>query len=175
MKKKGDLSLSMNAIVVLIMAITLLGLGLGFMRGLFSNMTTKVGQAIDANDLTTPPNPDNQVTVTPSDFTMKDKSKITVAFLNTYGGAENNCGIIADADLSCQTKQEDCDSVPVFTWSIEPVKMIKDQIVAWTVAISGPTGSDDNAGDCTFLCTAKITCDESASEHTKDFILTLSP
>ena len=34
--KKGSLELSINAIVILIMAITMLGLGLGFMKGLFS-------------------------------------------------------------------------------------------------------------------------------------------
>lgn len=45
--KKGDLNLSINAIVVLILAITMLGLGLGFMRNMFSKTTDQfsdVGQ-----------------------------------------------------------------------------------------------------------------------------------
>jgi hypothetical protein len=41
MFKKGSLNLSINAIVVLIMAITLLGLGLGFMKSMFSSTTSQ--------------------------------------------------------------------------------------------------------------------------------------
>jgi hypothetical protein len=37
--KKGDLSLSINAIVILILAITMLGLGLAFMRNIFGKAT----------------------------------------------------------------------------------------------------------------------------------------
>ena len=39
MKKKGSLTLSINAIVVLILAITMLGLGLSFMRNIFGGAT----------------------------------------------------------------------------------------------------------------------------------------
>jgi len=42
MKKKGDLSLSVNAIVVLVLAITMLGLGLGFTKGMFSKFSSKL-------------------------------------------------------------------------------------------------------------------------------------
>jgi hypothetical protein len=40
--KKGDLSLSINAIVILILAITMLGLGLAFMRNIFGGATTEL-------------------------------------------------------------------------------------------------------------------------------------
>jgi hypothetical protein len=39
-RKKGSLNLSINAIVVLILAITMLGLGLGFMRNMFKKTTS---------------------------------------------------------------------------------------------------------------------------------------
>jgi hypothetical protein len=39
--KKADLSLSINAIVVLILAITMLGLGLAFMRNIFGSATSE--------------------------------------------------------------------------------------------------------------------------------------
>jgi len=42
--KKGSLELSINAIVILILAITMLGLGLGFMKGLFSKTTKQLGE-----------------------------------------------------------------------------------------------------------------------------------
>lgn len=54
-QKKGALQLSINAIVVLILAITMLGLGLGFMRSMFGQTTAQFedvaesmkGQVID--------------------------------------------------------------------------------------------------------------------------------
>jgi hypothetical protein len=45
-KKLASLHLSINAIVILILAITMLGLGLGFMRNIFGKATeefTRVG------------------------------------------------------------------------------------------------------------------------------------
>lgn len=50
MKKKASLTLSINAIVVLILAITMLGLGLSFMRNIFGGATeefTKVSGTVE--------------------------------------------------------------------------------------------------------------------------------
>jgi len=50
MNKKGDLSLSINAIVILILAITMLGLGLAFMRNIFNQageQITAVSASVD--------------------------------------------------------------------------------------------------------------------------------
>lgn len=46
--KKADLSLSINAIVVLILAITMLGLGLAFMRGMFGGTVKQFTQISDS-------------------------------------------------------------------------------------------------------------------------------
>ena len=43
MNKKASLNLSINAIVVLILAITMLGLGLGFMKTMFGKVTEDFG------------------------------------------------------------------------------------------------------------------------------------
>ncbi len=43
-KRTGSLNLSINAIVVLILAITMLGLGLGFIRGMFGKTTEELGK-----------------------------------------------------------------------------------------------------------------------------------
>ena len=45
--KRGDLNLSINAIVVLILAITLLGLGLMFIRGTFTRATGELAQSLN--------------------------------------------------------------------------------------------------------------------------------
>ncbi len=45
--KKADLSLSINSIVILILAITMLGLGLAFLRGTFSKTTAQFAEVSD--------------------------------------------------------------------------------------------------------------------------------
>ncbi len=47
MHKKGSLELSINAIVIVILAMTLLGLGLGFVRNMFSGITHTTDQVQD--------------------------------------------------------------------------------------------------------------------------------
>jgi len=45
--KRASLTLSVNAIVILILAITMLSLGLGFMKGMFSKTSVQIEEAID--------------------------------------------------------------------------------------------------------------------------------
>ena len=61
--KKADLSLSINAIVILILAITVMGLGLTFIRGLFKGATEKLGSALEATDITNPPTAETPLTI----------------------------------------------------------------------------------------------------------------
>ena len=42
--KKGGLQISINAIVILILAITVLGIGLGFIRGMFTKTLDQLGE-----------------------------------------------------------------------------------------------------------------------------------
>jgi hypothetical protein len=47
MHKRGALELSINAIVIIVLAMTLLGLGLGFVRGLFDNIIGVSGSTFE--------------------------------------------------------------------------------------------------------------------------------
>ena len=47
LNKKGALELSINAIVIIILAMTLLGLGLAFVRGLFTRVNTVSDESFD--------------------------------------------------------------------------------------------------------------------------------
>jgi len=78
MHKKGALTLSINAVVVLILAITMLGLGLGFIRGMFGS-TIEQFQALagqleqeDRNSLEQSP---SEVTFLTSKIKMSGRSK----------------------------------------------------------------------------------------------------
>src|SRR3989338_4760817 len=85
--KKADLSLSINAIVILILAITMLGLGLTFMRGLFKQATGKVESAVSSQELANPPTIDNPVTLYPSTLELRktEQGKTLLAFMHAEG------------------------------------------------------------------------------------------
>jgi hypothetical protein len=171
--RKGDLSLSMNAIVILILAITLLGLGLTFMRGLFKTMETKVNEAVSAQELVNPPTNDNQFTVAPAEITLKtgQPGKTILAFLNTDPATSVSCGLAMSTGVSCQSSDSQCtSSVPGVTYSTNQVTMTKDRINAWTVAISSPSTTGWVNPSCTYLCTATMAC--GTNTWTKDFIVT---
>jgi len=89
--KKGSLGMSINAIVMLVMAMALLGLGLTFIRGMMGGATGKLGGAIDAADLSEPPTPQNPVTM---DRTVKVKqgksTTLKIGFYNADSEEAND-------------------------------------------------------------------------------------
>ena len=168
--KKGDLSLSINAIVILILAITMLGLGLTFMRGLFKQIGTKVSEAVDANELVNPPTFDNPITVAPGEISLRqgENGKVTLAFMNVITAAQSS-----SCNLTSVTSSVTGTDKPSPVFSNSTLTMDKDQINTWAIAI---TTTSDTPAEVT-LFTAKITCTPTggtARDFTKDFIVTVT-
>jgi len=162
--KKASLSLSMNAIVVLILAITMLGLGLTFMRGLFKQATERVTEAVSAQELVNPPTVDNPLTAAPGDITIrsKDVGKVIVAFLSTYSGTDE-CGLTIGATPA------GTDVVDVSA-STSDVDMQQDQINTWTLALT----NKDPAVTGTGIYTATMGCTTSGYSYNKDIVVTVT-
>jgi len=83
MNKKGDLSLSVNTIVIIVLAITLLGLGLTFIQTLVGGAADKLGGFIDDVDLTEKPTSSNALVV-PRELEVKLNSNknVNIGFYN---------------------------------------------------------------------------------------------
>lgn len=85
--KKGDLSLSVNAIVILVLAITMLGLGLSFIRTMFGKTTGKLGSVIESTDLETKPTSENPLTIQKQiELKLGEPKQIEIGFYNTESG-----------------------------------------------------------------------------------------
>jgi hypothetical protein len=84
--KKGDLSLSVNAIVVLVIAIIFLGLAIGFTTKLIGNSKDKLLSGVDNVDISTPANSENQM-VFDGKLEVKTNSKvpIKISYYNNEG------------------------------------------------------------------------------------------
>ncbi|MFH1591288.1 MAG: hypothetical protein ABIC95_05170 [archaeon] len=82
-RKQGSLSLSVNAIVVLVMAITLLGLGLSFIKDKFQTGDELLGGVEDSvrqniiNDMT---NSGDKLTIMKTEYKMDGNADLTTAF-----------------------------------------------------------------------------------------------
>tara|TARA_Y100000310_G_scaffold309737_1_gene354175 strand:- start:456 stop:965 length:510 start_codon:yes stop_codon:yes gene_type:complete len=160
--KKGSLNLSMNAIVVLILAITMLGLGLTFMRGLFKQATERVTEAVSAQELVNPPTVDSPLTAAPGDLTMrtKDVGKIIVAYLSQYSGVD-------ECTLTISATPAGIDVVTIAA-NNQAVFMQQDQINTWTVALTSIDGSTTGTG----IYTATMACSTSSTSYNKDIVIT---
>ena len=83
MRRKGSLSLSVNAIVVLILAITMLALGLGFIRGMFGKVSSQVEQQVETEP--EPPIPTRLIPITLSrEAVITNAGEKAVMKISTY-------------------------------------------------------------------------------------------
>jgi len=106
----------MEAIVILILAVVMLGLGLTFVRTMFSNITDKAKNAIDVADLSAKPSEGEPVVFSPNNPEIKEGKQINVqvGFYNPSTSADNwmmkvidssyddgVCGGMSDPDVFC--------------------------------------------------------------------------
>ena len=160
--KKGSLNLSMNAIVVLILAITMLGLGLTFMRGLFKQATERVTEAVSAQELVNPPTVDSPLTAAPGDLTIRTKEvgKIIVAYLSQHSGAD---------DCTLSKAFSAGTDVATIAASNQAVSMQQDQINTWTLALTPIVANSPGTG----IYTITMTCTGgSGTSYNKDIVIT---
>ncbi|MBW2971052.1 hypothetical protein KY320_02730 [Candidatus Woesearchaeota archaeon] len=88
-KKRGSLSLSTNAIVVLIIAITILGLALGFTRNIFSSLGENVAAIGQGSLLDNPPSLDDPMTLSRPEVDVRigNNIKFKIGMLNVHNSA----------------------------------------------------------------------------------------
>jgi hypothetical protein len=98
--KKGDLSLSTNAIVVLIMALVVLGLAIGFTQGMFSDLRSKLSGYDKEPNAPTASAANPLTTSKQGDFAVSKGEEVVmkISVYNSYEddwedtNAELNCG-----------------------------------------------------------------------------------
>ncbi len=86
--KRGALDVSINAIVVIIFAITMLSLGLAFMRGTFGKIGGQVDGVISNAQLDNPPTAENPFVLSANQISLK-KGKTGTVKIGYYNGAGN--------------------------------------------------------------------------------------
>lgn len=158
MNKKGALELSINAIVILIIAITMLGLGLGFVRGMFGKASGQFDELTGAEPEPPIPSSSNPVTLSREVLIVSAGSMVAlkVGFYNPTGSGITPAITITgsdDDDAKCGTGESSLGTA---------VDTQKSKV--FTVLFSP-------AGTGTLLCKLKI---NGGSTYYKEFTMKVS-
>lgn len=161
--KRGALNLSIQAIVILVLAMLLLSLGVGFIRNFFSDLDTAVGTSLSLADLSRKPTADEPLLLQRGDsFTIKsgETDELIVGIYNNVG-----------SDITTKVAFSDCtgvakDSGNQITFSPQDAISKEETIAAgqglgFKTLISAKC-KDPGTGDCpkagdipagTYICT----------------------
>ncbi len=167
MKKKGDLSLSVNAIVVLILAITMLGLGLGFMKGMFGKVSGNIDKAISSGELETPATANTPFTVSTKDFELKRGTSTRLDF--GYFNDQNAKATIAYTDITCKSGADDTETDFDFTYPSEKDVEV-NQAIAFSILMAAKTTATSRTSVCTIELTTTLSTGVGKS-YTKDIFV----
>ncbi|MBI2130978.1 hypothetical protein HYU10_04375 [Candidatus Woesearchaeota archaeon] len=177
--RKADLSLSTNAIVVLILAITILGLALVFVRGLFSKSETLVEGATQL-DTPNPPTRDIPLTLSPSKMTVrqKEQKQVILAYLNK-GPTDQFCKIVVlrpDGkkinDTAAMVAPNPTDKLQdLAKYDFDYTSLIEaNTIITKRIIIDGAKAKDNtnNPTTGTYLLTVAVCCSDPGASGNHD-------
>ena len=102
MNKKADLSLSVNSIVVLILAITMLGLGLGFVSGMFGKVSKQVEEQISKEPEPSPPTASNPITLSRESI-IANPGESVVLKVSIYNSGSTALSVLKDGIITTGT------------------------------------------------------------------------
>jgi len=164
--KRGSLSLSMEAIVILILAVVMLGLGLTFVRGMFANITESATAALGDAQLNTNPSEGEPVDFIPRNPDIKagDTDTVEVGFYNPDTSANNWILEVDDGNGVCGGLDgSECHNLMIDTlYNTNPFVLEKDDVVGFNIVFSPVDGATDGGPSKPYLFTIRF-CGSSLS------------
>lgn len=148
--KKADLNLSVQAIVILIFAVIMLGLGLGLINFIFGSAREKIGQSIAITELSIQPTADKPVTIE-SDVSIKFKGekKVQIGFYNLRSSSLNNVVPRITLCLTSDGKNIEKGSLPTIAAPPKP-SVDPGNSEAWAAIVKLPVSPTATGGEGTF-------------------------
>ena len=148
--KKGSLELSINAIVILVLAITMLGLGIAFTKGKFSQLSER----IEIPEPNLPATAEEPIILTTNEITVSS-NKDTIFSTKVYNDGALGTGVVLPA-MSCDC---DLDTAVPFDTIINPKIHFQEQKISvgedklYKVSVDA-LGADYSGATC--LCSITV-------------------
>jgi len=175
--KKADLSLSINAIVLLILAITMLGLGLAFIRGQFGRVTGELGKISDSLSAERKAELErslDRITLTSDELSIKRGTKT-----DTFYAVRNNLDSDEDFDVDTFACDDAIDAAADYVNDIVFQSLATRSLGAGS-SIALPLIIQIDAGAVPTVYSCSLTIPHPDTEQTaayakKDFFITVTP
>ena len=150
--KKGDLALSTNAIVVLIIAITILGLALAFTRNIFGSLGKQIEDIGKQTLIDNPPTFDKPMTLSKEEFDIRRGTSVSlgVGFYNHY---ENTTQAFVILNSCYQGTNPTTDQFAYTTPGPKTTRI--NEAVAFSTSIMAKDNAASGVHACTLMIMAK--------------------
>ena len=164
MDKKGSMQLGINAIVILIMALAILGLGMTFITKLFGGSSNKFSNIIDSSELPFNADSSNPLMFEATDVTVKagKNTKLKAAVYNFLSGEAEV--IIGDTEGKYFVCQGDENGDIIMLSGMQTVSSGEQGAFALIIK------AGDTAETGTYICTVTATLDPTSGEGEGDSI-----
>ena len=143
-QKKAAMELSVTAIVTLILAIVMLGLGLGFIRGMFTKVSTSIEEQISAEPEAELARSSDPLTISRQTIISEAGASIALK-VNAYNPTQNDY-TDAEPDIRCKESDAASTDIPI-TETATPRDIEVAETGAFTVLVTVP---DKDTGS--YLC-----------------------
>lgn len=167
--RKGSLEIGVNTIVILVIAMMLLGLGIGFVKGIFGKANT-LPDLIDTSNWQNPPTAAEPVRMTPSTLEIKSgKSKDVKIGVYNKAVVEHTFTI---AIPKCVGPADSDNPVPLIQGLDIPVSAGEAKARSYTIFAKSTDGTKLPQGK--YICEITATADGTdAPTYDTDFVLTV--
>ncbi len=164
MNKKGSMQLGINAIVVLIIALAILGLGMSFITKLFGSSSEKFSNIIDSSELPFHADSGNPLVFESTDVTVKagKETKLKAAVYNLLGGKAEV--IIGDTEGELFTCEGDDEGEISMLSGIQEISSGEE--VGFALIIK----AKDSVETGTYICTVKASLENLENSDSNDLV-----
>lgn len=149
--KKGSMQLSIEAIIILVIAMVLLGLGIAFISGFFKTGTSKLMEPFDAMSFGCDPNSNDPIKTSPTVLQLKSGDTLPVKICVYNGGSADapkvNVGI-----ESCVNTNDNTAKKPKLLTAPQNVKRTDIAGFGTILTAKESTGTADLV-PATYICT----------------------
>lgn len=153
MRKKGGMQLSINAIVILIIAMVVLGIGILFIRGMFGKSSERLTTAISSQDIQNPATPDKPLVADKEVLLPKSNPTKTIT-MSVYNIAKDEAVDVTVNMSNCVAGQSTINSSTEEYWTLKtaPQDIASNSYVGYqAVAVFEGSGLELVQGD-TIVC-----------------------
>ncbi|MEM4337012.1 MAG: hypothetical protein QXG86_03340 [Candidatus Woesearchaeota archaeon] len=151
MNKKGGMELSINAIVILIIAMVVLGIGILFIRGLFAKSAEKLTTAISAQELKNPATPDQPIVADREVIISRTNPTKTIIISVFNAGTQTAQGVTINMSDCVTSGTTELNAEADYTLKTAPQDIPKNAYVGYQAIVRFNESANLAQGD-TIVC-----------------------